>query len=151
MGRVPYVRPTAHHPTSLYLFRFTSPARACSMAAAARRPPIFSVDGGVTSGRLWPEFDPSDFLNSGLQGLADPFNEFYGDGTIQASPRSIKNKLDALGFHTTRPAVIETVDPQLVEVAASFILIHQQRSGPSLKFTARISWRVSLAAGHRSA
>ena len=47
--------------------------------------------------------DPSDFLNSGVQGGNDPFNEYYGGGTLQSLTTADKQQLDALGFHTLTP------------------------------------------------
>ena len=59
------------------------------------------MDGGVTKladyGRT---SDSSDFLNSGVQGSSDPFNEFYGSNTSQQLSAVDLEQLDALGFHT---------------------------------------------------
>jgi hypothetical protein len=52
----------------------------------------FSVDGGNTKlADFGQTSDPGDFLNSGVQGANDPFNEFCTGNTIQAL------SLDAFG------------------------------------------------------
>src|SRR6185437_6428848 len=54
--------------------------------------------------------DSSDFLNSGIQGANDPFNEFYTSSTSQQLTATDLQELDALGFHvaTTTPAPTPT-------------------------------------------
>ena len=53
----------------------------------------------------WPTLasirDPSDFLNNGVQGPNDPFNEYYTNTTTQGLTKVDLEMLDALGFHTT--------------------------------------------------
>ena len=69
------------------------------------------MDGGNTKladyGR---NSDPSDFLNSGVQGPNDPFNDYYTGSTIQGLSAVDKQQLDALGFHLT---VADTQAPTL--------------------------------------
>src|SRR5882757_6939588 len=79
MGRVPY----GSAPDILDLFRFTSVGTRLFAGGATAPAAYFSVDGGNTKladyGR---NSDPSDFLNSGVQGSNDPFNEFYNGSTL---------------------------------------------------------------------
>ncbi len=61
----------------------------------------FSLDGGVTKlGDYGTTSDPSDFLNSGVQGKTDSFNEFYNASTNQFLSTVDLLQLDALGFNT---------------------------------------------------
>ena len=60
------------------------------------------MDGGLTKlADLGQRSDPSDFLNSGVQGPNDPFNEYYTSTTTQGLTKVDLAMLDALGFHTT--------------------------------------------------
>jgi hypothetical protein len=97
MGRVPY----GSAPDIFDLYRFTSAGTRLFSGSATAPAAYFSEDGGTTKladyGRT---SDPSDFLNSGVQGSSDPFNEFYGGGTLQSLTTVDKAQLDALGFHT---------------------------------------------------
>jgi len=96
MGRVPY----GPSPDIFDLFRFTSSGTLLISGSNTAPAAYFSLDGGNTRladfGRT---SDPSDFLNSGVQGGSDPFNEFYGGGTIQSLTTVDLKLLDALGFH----------------------------------------------------
>jgi hypothetical protein len=96
MGRVPY----GSAPDIFDLFRFTGAGTMLFSGSSTAPAAYFSVNGGTTKladyGRT---SDPSDFLNSGVQGSGDPFNEFYGGGTIQALTAADKAQMDALGFH----------------------------------------------------
>src|ERR1700730_11263804 len=98
MGRIPY----GSAPDIFDLFRFTSAGTRLFSGSATAPAAYFSVDGGNTKladyGRT---SDSSDFLNSGMQGSSDPFNEFYGGGTLQSLTAADKAQLDALGFHTS--------------------------------------------------
>src|ERR1700736_5031919 len=100
----------------------------------------FSVDGGNTKlADFGQTSDPSDFLNSGVQGANDPFNEFYTGNTIQALSTVDKEQLDALGFHTASPVVTTTIEAlgstSLVEVGNNFYLNGiSGGSGPELKY-----------------
>ena len=82
MGRVPY----GSQPDIFDLFRFTSPGTMLFSGSNTAPAAYFSFDGGNTKiADYGKTSDPSDFLNSGVQGANDPFNEFYGGGTIQNS------------------------------------------------------------------
>jgi Ca2+-binding RTX toxin-like protein len=73
----------------------TQPSRYIPAPAA-----YFSIDGGVTKlADFGRSSDPSDFLNSGVQGPNDPFNEYYTGSTSQSLTNVDLAMLDALGFH----------------------------------------------------
>src|SRR3977135_1901699 len=111
MGRVPYGPPYSSSPDIFDLFRFTSPGTRLINGGNTAAAAYFSVDGGNTKladyGR---NSDPSDFLNSGVQGPNDPFNEYYTGSTIQGLSAGYKQQLDAVGFHLT---VADTQAPAL--------------------------------------
>ena len=103
MGRVPY-GPT---PSAFDLFRYTAPGvRLFSGSLPAPSASYFSIDGGVTKlADYGVSSDPSDFLNSGVQGAKDAFNEFYSPGvTLQYLSTIDLKQLEVLGFHLTGPA-----------------------------------------------
>ena len=112
LGRVPYGPPYGSQPDIFDLFRFTSPGTRLIDGNNTATAAYFSVDGGNTKladyGRT---SDPSDFLNSGVQGGNDPFNEFYTGSTLQSLTTVDKEQLDALGFHL---AVPDTQPPTIV-------------------------------------
>ncbi|WMT72578.1 NF038122 family metalloprotease [Bradyrhizobium sp. Ash2021] len=104
MGRVPYGSPYSTSPDIFDLFRFTSPGVRMFNGASTASAAYFSVDGGNTKlADFGQTSDPSDFLNSGVQGYNDPFNEFYSGGTLQSLTAADKQQLDALGFHAFSP------------------------------------------------
>ena len=108
MGRVPY----GPQPDIFDLFRFTSAGTRLFLNGASAPAAYFSVNGGNTKladyGR---NSDPSDFLNSGVQGPNDPFDEFYNGGTAQQLTAADLKQLDVLGFHLIAP---DTQAPSLV-------------------------------------
>jgi serralysin len=114
LGRIPF----GPQPDVFDLFRFTSPGVRLFQGTATAPAAYFSVDGGATKladfGRT---SDSSDFLNSGVQGSNDPFNEFYTGSTSQALTLADKDILDALGFHLTSVATV------LIESAGSIKLM----------------------------
>jgi hypothetical protein len=101
MGRVPY----GPQPDILDLFRFTGTGSYLfdgNVPASASS--YFSLNGGTTDlADYGVNSDPSDFLNSGVQGATDPFNEFYGGGTLQALTKVDLKQLEVLGFHVVFP------------------------------------------------
>jgi len=60
----------------------------------------FSIDNGTTNladfGRT---SDYSDFLNGGVQGSVDPFNEFYSSSTLHSLTTVDLRELDVIGFN----------------------------------------------------
>src|ERR1700737_3738843 len=115
MGRVPYgppVPPEGPEPDIFDFFRFTSPGNRLIAGGNTAPAAYFSLDGGNTKlADLGKNSDPSDFLNSGVQGPNDPFNEFYTGSTIQALTTVDKELLAALGFHLS---VADTQAPTIV-------------------------------------
>ena len=96
LGRVPY----GSAPDIFDLFRFTSPGVRLFQGGATAPASYFSLDGGVTKlADFGQHSDPSDFLNTGVQGPNDPFNEFYNGSTGQALTSVDLKLLHALGYH----------------------------------------------------
>jgi hypothetical protein len=120
MGRVPFGAPNNASPDIFDLFRFTSPGTRLFQGGATAPAAYFSLDGGNTKiadyGRT---SDASDFLNSGVQGPNDPFNEFYTGSTSQQLTAVDLKQLDALGFHLmvpdTQAPVVSTDNPLSVQ------------------------------------
>src|SRR5713226_1866618 len=139
MGRVPYGPPYGSQPDIFDLFRFTTPGTRLIAGGNTAPAAYFSVDGGNTKlADYGQNSDPSDFLNSGVQGPNDPFNEFYTYSTSQGLTTVDKQQLDALGFHLTPPPtiVIEGFgSTKLVEVGNNYYLDSiSSGSGPELQF-----------------
>src|SRR6266404_1737860 len=137
VGRIPY----GPQPDIFDLFRFTSPGVRLFAGGNTAAAAYFSVDGGYTKladyGR---NSDPSDFLNSGVQGPNDPFNEFYTYSTSQGLTTVDKQQLDALGFHTLAPVTTTVIEAfgltKLVEIGSNFYLSSVSGgTGPSLKYS----------------
>jgi serralysin len=148
MGRVPY----GSQPDIFDFYRFTSPGTNLLSGSSTAPAAYFSLDGGVTKladyGRT---SDPSDFLNSGVQGSTDPFDEFYSGSTQQQLTAMDLMQLDALGFHLTTNQQTQTVieafgSTKLVEVGSNFFLDPASGgTGPELKlsgaaFVAGTTW-----------
>jgi serralysin len=107
LGRVPWGPPYASPPDIFDLFRFTSPGTRLFLGSATAPPAYFSLDGGFTKLADYGQTsDSSDFLNSGVQGPNDPFNEFYSGSTSQQLSAVDLLQLDALGFHLTSNTVV---------------------------------------------
>ena len=108
LGRVPVIGIGNQEPDVFDLFRFTSPGvrlfqsyDGVHVAPAA----YFSIDGGFTNTKLadyGEASDPSDFLNTGVQGSDDAFNEFADRGTQQLLSTVDVLQLDVLGFHVAQ-------------------------------------------------
>src|SRR5260370_405928 len=99
----------------------------------------FSIDGGNSKlADFGQNSDPSDFLNSGVQGPNDPFNEYYTGSTLQSLTTVDKEMMDALGFHTTTPVttVIEALgSASLVQAGAySYLETISSGTGPELQY-----------------
>jgi hypothetical protein len=87
---------------TLNLLRFTSPGVNLFGQSLPAPPSYFSIDGGYTKlADFGQTLDSWDFLNTGIQGSADPFDEGAGGNTVQGlTPLDIE-VLDALGFDVT--------------------------------------------------
>jgi hypothetical protein len=118
LGRIPY----GPQPDIFDLFRFTSPGARLFLGGATAPAAYFSIDGGNSKladyGRT---SDASDFLNSGVQGGNDPFNEFYNGSTAQQLTAVDLKQLDALGFHLTTTS--DTIAPSPVHLASISIAV----------------------------
>ena len=135
MGRVPY----GPQPDIFDFYRFTSPGVRLFTDNIPANAAYFSLDGGYTKiADYGQNSDPSDFLNSGVQGLNDPFNEYYSYSTLQQLTAINLKQLDALGFHLTSqtPVVIQTDGTtSLVQVGLSYFLdAVGTLTGPQLKY-----------------
>jgi hypothetical protein len=101
LGRVPYGQPDGPQPDIFDFYRFTSAGTYLFTDNKPAAAAYFSLNGGTTKiADYGQSSDPSDFLNSGVQGSNDPFNEIYSNGTIQSLTSIDKQELDALGFNT---------------------------------------------------
>jgi 20S proteasome alpha/beta subunit len=135
LGRVPY----GPQPDIFDFYRFTSAGTRLFLNGATAPASYFSEDGGVTKlADLGRNSDSSDFLNSGIQGPNDAFNEFYTGSTIQGLTSIDKVMLDALGFHTMAP-VTTTIESSgstsLVQVGSNYFLdAISSGTGPELKY-----------------
>ncbi|MGJ5043305.1 MULTISPECIES: NF038122 family metalloprotease [unclassified Bradyrhizobium] len=134
-GRVPY----GPQPDVFDLFRFSSPGVRLMTGGATAGTAYFSVDGGYTKlADYGQSSDPSDFLNSGVQGGNDPFNEFYTYSTLQTLTAVDLKQMDALGFHlvSATPVTIEALgSTSLVQLGLSYFLNPVGGgTGPQIKF-----------------
>ncbi|QQN62772.1 NF038122 family metalloprotease [Bradyrhizobium diazoefficiens] len=136
MGRVPY----GSAPDIFDLYRFTSPGVRLFSGSQTAPAAYFSLDGGATKlADYGQSSDPSDFLNSGVQGSNDPFNEYYTSTTLQGLTSVDLKQLDALGFH------LAVSIPTVIEAAGSTSLVLQGNeyfldptsggTGPTLKLS----------------
>ncbi len=102
LGRVPYGAPYDTAPDIFDLFRFSSQGVRLFNGDNTAPASYFSLDGGTTKlADFGQNSDPSDFLNSGVQGPNDPFNEYYTGSTSQSLTTVDLTILHALGFHLT--------------------------------------------------
>ena len=100
MGRVPSEGP-------FDLLRYTSAGNHLFTSGNTAVPAYFSIDGGIAKlADFGQTSDPSDFLNSGVQGANDSFNEFYTSNTLQSLTSVDKVLLDVLGFNTGLPNIL---------------------------------------------
>jgi serralysin len=146
LGRVPYgptpSSPSTTEPDIFDFFRFTAPGTPLILGGATAPAAYFSVDGGNPNTKLadyGQTSDSSDFLNSGVQGPNDPFNEFYTGSTSQTLSTVDKEQLDALGFNLASPVftVIESAGSNsLAELGNNFYFDSNSiaGSGVSLKY-----------------
>ncbi|TYL84552.1 hypothetical protein FXB38_12745 [Bradyrhizobium cytisi] len=136
MGRVPY----GSAPDVFDFYRFTSPGARLFQGSATAPAAYFSLDGGVTKiADYGQNSDPSDFLNSGVQGPNDPFNEYYTSTTIQGLTTIDLKQLDALGFHLAidSPTTIEAYGSTSLLQAGSNYFMNPVAggAGPELKYS----------------
>ena len=151
MGRVPYAGSTGQ-PDIFDFYRFTSAGNILVNGNSTAPPAYFSLNNGASKIADYGQTsDPSDFLNSGVQGATDPFNEFYSNNTQQSLTAIDLKQLDALGFHLTTNQQTQTVieafgSTKLVQVGSNFFLNPVAGgTGPELKysganFTAGSTW-----------
>lgn len=135
MARVPY----GSAPDVFDLFRFTSPGVRLFSGSQTAPAAYFSLDGGSTKlADYGQNSDPSDFLNSGVQGANDPFNEYYTSTTLQGLTSVDLQQLDALGFHlaAASPTTIEAAGVTTLVQAGSYYFLDPVAggAGPSLKY-----------------
>jgi serralysin len=106
LGRVPY----GSEPDIFDFYRFTSAGTRLFTDNIPATAAYFSLDGGNTKLADFGLYsDPSDFLNPENGALSapysnltpnDPFNELYGNSTLQSLTTVDLKMLDALGFNT---------------------------------------------------
>ena len=114
LGRVPY-GPT---PDIFDLFRYSSTGTLLFSSAIPSASAYFSLDGGKTKiADYGKNSDPSDFLNTGVQGSTDPFDEFYNGSTVQALSKVDLQQLDALGFTIKSTSSTPTPIPSTGSIA----------------------------------
>jgi Repeat of unknown function (DUF5648) len=117
LGRIQY----GSQPDIFDLFRFTSSGTRLFSGGATAPATYFSADGGTTKlADFGQTSDASDFLNSGVQGANDPFNEFYSGNTGQSLTSVDKQLLDALGYHvSSSPNAPSVAGNTFTQVASS--------------------------------
>ncbi len=113
MGRVPF----GPSPDIFDLFRYTPQGTLLFSGSIPAAASYFSLDGGKTKladyGR---NSDPSDFLNTGIQGNSDPLNEFYNSSTTQTLSQIDLKQFAALGF-TLKTTTTSTPIPSTGSIA----------------------------------
>jgi Cadherin-like/FG-GAP-like repeat len=150
MGRIPY----GPQPDIFDLYRFTSAGTRLFQGGATAPSAYFSLDGGNTKVADYGKTsDPSDFLNSGVQGAADPFNEFYNGGTSQQLTTADLRQLDALGFHlmaadSIAPALVHDSAISLAVGGTATIAASQLQFDDNLSTHAQETYTVLTAPTH---
>jgi len=114
MGRVPF----GPSPDIFDLFRYTPQGTLLFSGSIPAAASYFSLDGGKTKladyGR---NSDPSDFLNTGIQGNSDPLNEFYNTSTTQTLSQIDLKQFAALGFTLKTTTTTPTPIPSTGSIA----------------------------------
>jgi hypothetical protein len=150
MGRVPY----GSQPDVFDLFRFTSAGTRLFLNGATAPAAYFSLDGGNTKvadyGR---NSDPSDFLNSGVQGPNDPFNEFYNGATAQQLTTADLRQLDALGFHLSvsdaQAPTVSVNNPITIQVGSTQLITASMLSTvDNVSTSAQLVYTVTTGPAH---
>jgi Ca2+-binding RTX toxin-like protein len=138
LGRIPY----GTAPDIFDLFRYTSPATRLFSGGSTAPAAYFSLDGGLTKIADYGQTsDPSDFLNSGVQGPNDPFNEYYTNSSLQTLTSVDLKQLDALGFHP-ESGTAPNPPPVLPDLSVSALSL----TGTTVHFTLQNSGQASAAA-----
>ncbi|MBV9560254.1 MAG: NF038122 family metalloprotease, partial [Bradyrhizobium sp.] len=145
IGRVPYgvsSNPTysSPYPDIFDFFRYTSPGQPLLDGDSSAPAAYFSLDGGNTRLAAYGQTsDASDFLNGGVQGSNDPFNEFYSNNTLQSLTGVDLKQLDALGYqiNSSLNTTIEAAGAtSLVKLANNYFLTTITTGlGPELKLS----------------
>ncbi len=129
IGRVPYGQPDGPQPDIFDFYRFTNPGTLLITDNMPASSAYFSLNGGATKiADFGVSSDPSDFLNSGVQGGNDPFNEFYSSSTLQTLTPIDKEMLDALGFNTMPLGLVVVANPSEALQGGAARLAAQQRA-----------------------
>jgi VCBS repeat-containing protein len=124
IGRVPYGQPDGPQPDIFDFYRFTSQGTYLFTDNKPASSSYFSLSGGATKlADFGVNSDPSDFLNSGVQGSNDAFDEFYSSSTLQSLTAVDKQILDALGFNTLPPGLAVVSNPNNVLQGGSAIAL----------------------------
>ena len=137
LGRVPY----GSAPDIFDLFRFTGPGVRLFQGGATAPASYFSLDGGVTKlADFGQHSDPSDFLNTGVQGPNDPFDEFYNGSTGQVLSSVDLKLLHALGYH-----IGSATPPALADLSISAVNLTASTVNFTLKDTGTASAAASVS------
>lgn len=137
LGRVPY----GSAPDIFDLFRFTSPGVRLFQGGNSAPASYFSLDGGVTKlADFGQHSDPSDFLNTGVQGPNDPFDEYYNGSTSQALSSVDLKLMHALGYH-----IGSTPPPALADLSISGFNLTGTTANFLLKDTGTASAAASVS------
>jgi serralysin len=123
LGRIPY----GSQPDIFDFYRFTSPGIHLFTQNIPASSSYFSLNGGITKiADYGVSSDPSDFLNSGVQGSSDPYDEYYSNGTTQTLTGLDKVQLDALGFNTvtaSKSIAVAATASEAVQGGAAVVLL----------------------------
>jgi 20S proteasome alpha/beta subunit len=135
------------------LFRYTSPGNHLFTTSGTAVPAYFSIDGGNTKlADFGQSSDSSDFLNSGVQGSTDSFNEFYSYNTLQSLTPVDIQLLDALGFDTTAQGItVSATASQAIQGGAAVALLSGPPSISDSAHTTLSSATIKIANGSGSA
>jgi VCBS repeat-containing protein len=146
MGREPGVGP-------FDLFRYTSSGQYLFSSSATAPAAHFSINGGSTDlADFGQTSDSSDFLNSGVQGSTDPFNEFYSSHTQQTLTAVDKELMDVLGFSTTSNGVVVSgTSSQALQGGAAVTLLNGTPTVTDANSTTLSSATIKVANGSGSA
>lgn len=143
LGRVPF----GGAPDIFDLYRFTSAGARLFSGGATAPASYFSLDGGVTKlADFGKNSDPSDFLNSGVQGANDPFNEYYTGSTTQGLSNVDLTLVHALGFHIGSTSVPPPPPPPPPPVLADLTVSGIHLTGNSVNFTLNNAGSAAAAA-----